>query len=207
MDLDKLNEIWRNDAPKLAAMEKNHPYSVPSGYFEKMADEIGSQVRIISLENNSNTFTLPENYFDLLSSSLNSRIKLEELKDVEVFSTPENYFMDLEDRINSQIKNVASDRPSPIIKKISRKWIVYAAAACITTVIGIGLYFNQNEQPTINTQLAQIPEEQIIDYLQLYSDAGDVSIIMEGLGNNPGLSELDSQLSEKEINEYLESNL
>ncbi len=117
-----------------------------------------------------------------------------------------NYFSSLGEKIKTKIDKSEKKESKPIVKKLTTSWFGYAAAACITAIIAFGLYLNTGTK-NVNNQLSDIPATEIVNYLQLYSDAGDAPVIMENLGDKPRLSELDATVSELEIKQYLESNL
>jgi hypothetical protein len=209
MDLNEINENWQNEAPKLAAMERNNPFIVPEGYFEEMHKQVQAQISIHQLDKRQDFFKVPDEYFDSLTDQIMSQVKLEQLvgsADGEVFSLPENYFESLEDKINEKI-GITAQEPSRVRKPAS-SWITYAAAACITAVLTFGIYtYRTSNTDTIESQIAQLPEEDIVNYLQLYSDAGDAPVIASSVENVPEVSELLPEISDSEIEKYLKSNL
>lgn len=210
MDLNEIKEDWQKDAPRLAAMEKKNPYTVPDAYFEEMESQLLSRIKISEADNNQHLFTVPEGYFDALPDQIISLAKFDELKqakDIEVFSVPENYFLDLEDRIITKIGTEAEEHAKPKVKRLVPSWATYAAAACLTAIISFGIYYNNIGKNDVETQIAALPAEEIVGYLQLYSDAGDGPALIESLKNESDLSEIGSNVSEQEIEQYLELNM
>jgi hypothetical protein len=209
MDLNEINENWQNEVPKLAAMERNNPFLVPEGYFEEMHKQVQAQISIHQLDKQQNFFQVSDDYFDSLTDQIISRVKLEELltsADEEVFSLRENYFENLEDKINAKI-GITAQEPSRV-RKLASSWTTYAAAACITAVLTFGIYtYRTSNTDNIQSQIAQLPEEDIVNYLQLYSDAGDAPVIASSVENVPEVSELLPEISDSEIEKYLKSNL
>ncbi len=209
MDLNEMNEDWREEAPKLAAMEKINPFLVPEGYFEKMHEQLQAQISIHQFDNQQDFFQLPDQYFDTLEGQISSRVKLEQLVGNaagEVFSVPENYFESLEDKINAKIGITGKKQSN--IRKLTSSWITYAAAACITAVLTFGIYnYRTLKTANVESQIAQLPEEDIVNYLQLYSDAGDVQALASNMELVPEASELIPEISDSEIEKYLQSNL
>lgn len=209
MDLNEINESWEMYAPTLAAIRKENPFLIPSGYFESMAEQIQSQITINQLDTDTAILEIPESYFDNLEERISATIKLEELKDVtasKIFTIPENYFDSFEARISSRIKAEDNKDKQPKIRSIFTTWATYAAAACITTLIGVGIYLNTKSN-NIESQFAQLPSDEIVSYLQLYSDAGDAPIIIKSLDNKIEYSDINSEVSDQEIIKYLELNL
>ncbi|MBC7914518.1 MAG: hypothetical protein H7Y07_10400 [Pyrinomonadaceae bacterium] len=209
MDLNEMNENWQKEAPLLAAMEKKNPFTVADGYFPKMEEQLQQRIKISEFDNNQPLFTVPENYFETLSENILSLTRLEQIEetsDSKVFTVPENYFLNLEEQIAKRLGIKETAVVQPKIKPLFSSWLTYAAAACITAVIGFGIYFNTANKD-IETQIAQLPSEEIDNYLQLYSDAGDAAMIVTTLGTDSEVSELIPEVSEQEIKEYLELNL
>lgn len=210
MDLNEMNENWQKDAPTLAAMEKTNPFFVPEGYFEEMEEQLRSRIAISGFEEDEVIFKLPENYFDTLPDKINSIIRLEELhheSPQEIFSIPENYFDTLESKIKAKISAEEPKKTEVKVRTLFSSWTTYAAAACITAIISFGVYFNNTKSQDINAQIAELPADEIVDYLQLYSDAGDAPEIIKTIEDGSELSQLNPELSEQEIEMYLKSNL
>lgn len=206
MDFDEMNEGWEKQAPTLAAIEKENPFLLPTGYFEKMAEQIHAQINIHQFDTDSSILEMPENYFDNLEERITSVIKMEQLKgsDVsEIYTIPENYFNTLEGEITSKVYSKSSQ---PKIRTLISKWTTYAAAACIMGFIGIGVYLNTKNN-NIENQFSKLPSDEIVNYLQLYSDVGDAPIILKSLDNKIEFSDINSEISDQEIKQYLELNL
>ncbi|MXV17965.1 hypothetical protein [Hufsiella ginkgonis] len=145
-----------------------------------------------------NPFTVPGGYFAALESSITGQVRLEALKAgmPAPFLVPEGYFNDLQLRINSQL---------PVTKvRRMRPWINYAAAACVTLVIGTTLYMNFSK-PSFERQLEAIPDEEIISYLENNSDTGDTDLILDNLAANSGTTDNAAGLTDKEVEAYLEA--
>jgi hypothetical protein len=209
MDLNEMNENWQEHAPTLAAMEKTNPFSVPDGYFEEMQQQLHSRIRISQLDDNETFFKVPDNYFETLEDKLKSISKLEELKGSshsEMLSVPEGYFDTLEQRIKAKLGSEELNAVPTKIRRLRSNWITYAAAACITAIISFGIYFN-TQNNTIEAQMAKLPANEIVDYLQLYTDAGDAPMIINSIGAEVDISEIGSEASEQEIEQYLKLNL
>jgi hypothetical protein len=209
MDLNEMNENWQKEAPTLAAMEKTNPFKVPDNYFEGMSEQLRNRITISEFDNNETLFTVPENYFETLTDKITSITALEELKqpDSKIFTVPDNYFITLEERIAARLP-LEKEVSTPKIRRIFSSWSTYAAAACLTAVISVGVFLNiGNGGENIQSRIAQLPADEIENYLQLYSDAGDAAMIVNTLGTGSEISELVPEVSEQEIEKYLEQNL
>lgn len=99
------NREWLDDYESLKRINANNPFTVPSGYFNELAQHITSRIRLEELKSSSTGLTLPENYFEQLSSNIQSRIRIEEAVPTENagFTVPENYFDGLGSNIRSRI--------------------------------------------------------------------------------------------------------
>ncbi|MGV3509850.1 MAG: hypothetical protein ACO1N7_11220 [Sphingobacteriaceae bacterium] len=201
-----MNENWQQEAPTLAAVERTNPFSVPDNYFEEMQEQIQSRITIDQFDGEHEFFNIPVNYFDSLTEKIISENATKQLKTEgsEVFSVPDNYFNELEKSILSNAGG--QNHKEQIVRRIATSWLTYAAAACITAIVSFGIYFN-TQNSTVEHQIAELPSEDIVEYLQLYSDAGDAPLIIKGLNNETELSDFQLELSEQEIKQYLESNL
>lgn len=207
MDLNELNEDWQKSAPKLAAIEKANLFKVPEGYFEIMADQLNSQIKVLSLDDAKDIYSVPNDYFSTLSENINSRIKLEDQKETLVpFSVPDKYFENLQKNVQAKINSSTEQATKPFVKRIINNWITYAAAACITAVIGLSIY-TANSSDSISKQMAALPSDAIADYLKLHSDAADGFMIISNLNTKTDVSAIETDLSDAEIEHYLESNL
>lgn len=211
MDLSEMNENWQKNAPTLAAMEKTNPFIVPDGYFEDLKEQLRLRVSIENFDNNENLYTVPENYFEALEDNIILRSKLEQLRApaLEPFAVPESYFENLEEKIKARLQPQRVEESKPKIKRLFSSWTTYAAAASIAVIVSFGIFFNSNDNgaQNLDAQLAQLPTEEIVDYLQLYSDAGDAPVIIESIRDESELSQISSEISAQEIEQYLKLNL
>jgi hypothetical protein len=105
MKSDMDNREWLGDYESLKRINANNPFTVPSGYFDELAQHITSRIRLEELKNSSAGFTLPENYFEQLSNNIQSRIHIEEAVNTgnAGFTVPENYFEELGSNIQSRV--------------------------------------------------------------------------------------------------------
>lgn len=147
--MDELQQI----GSILAGRGVVHPFSVPSGYFERLPVAITAYVidetRLLS---SKTPYTLPGNYFDRLPASIISRITLaqteidEELSEIapllrsihkkEVYATPQGYFDQ-----PLHVPALAKNEPAKIIGfKKYRRLIQYAAAAVFGGLLVSGAF-------------------------------------------------------------------
>ena len=208
-------------------------YTVPVGYFENLPDLILEKIniqRIYALDaGKKNTYSIPENYFNNLADTILEKIKRSSVSSVQqeleeiapllskipktnVYSVPENYFAtDPIDAINVQ--------PSAKVISLSsraRKWINYAAAACIAFILFGGgyVYFNNKpSQPGVNTyakadvqkEISGLSDAEIADYLKENNNIGiDTSAgVDDNQQQNLDIQNLLNNVSDEEIQQYL----
>lgn len=131
-------------APTLAAAEKTMPYSVPDGYFDRMADSIVSKVLLQDAAESGPlpTMQVPEGYFEQLPQVILSRIKAQEgkielqqiapvlasLEKRNPYSVPAGYFEQLNPMTSRQTE-AASAKPAGIFT--SKIWLRVAAAVLL----------------------------------------------------------------------------
>lgn len=209
-----MDNEWKKEAPKLAAMGKINPFSVPEGYFNTLPEQINSQLFLAELHpgNSTGKFTVPEGYFENLSGHIESRISVEKLSG-NSFTVPEGYFDKLQNRINEQIAE-----PAKVVSIRSHRppaWISYAAAACVTIAVSVTLYFNispktntSNRPNVVNVNISElsnkVSDEDIISYLKVHSSRNDMPVIIEALGEDiiPSTEDIPAE----DVQAYLNDN-
>lgn len=186
--------------------EENTSMAVPANYFEQLTASIQSQAKLASLQDNE-PLTVPSNYFETLSAQVQHRIQEEKLKDKVVltgFTTEEGYFDSLSTSITARIK-----QPEKVInfpQPRFQKWIQYAAAACVTTFLGVGSYYavnSQDQQPVQQEQLASVSDAEILNYLAYSMDSNDLMYVMESIYQPNDEEEVVKHVDEDDIKDYL----
>ena len=209
MDLENTGKDWRHEAPLLAAMDKKNPLTVPENYFNTLKENIIARCLIEEARfNEEDEFAVPADYFDSLPSQIESRISEENIRALapaDGFTVPEGYFTSLQQQILAKTKTV-EDPVETVIKPIRSNWIKYAAAACFTVVLGSVLIF-KSQNTGFESQLSSIPDQEIINYLQVHSDMSDTPMILESLAQTVNLSDRVDDLSEDELEEYINTTL
>lgn len=209
MDLDNTGKEWMEEAPSLAAMDRNHPFTVPENYFIGLKSDILSRCVIEDARfSNEDEFTVPADYFESLPLQIVAGIAEQNIRTVapaDGFTVPENYFSGLEQRILEKTKSNNKTGES-LIKPIRSNWLRYAAAACVTLVLGSVLIFN-NQKSSIESQLGSIPDQEIINYLQIHSDISDTPLIIESLSQNVNLANIGNEITDAEIEDYINTTL
>jgi hypothetical protein len=201
MKLKHSDSKWEEDAPTLAAIKRVNPFVVPSGYFESLTDQLNSKALIESARFESEEeFNTPADYFQKLPSRIEEKIAIEAIQSLVPstgFTVPEAYFSDLGERIQTKLAEQKPERK----KNFFKSWISYSAAACITLVLGTAVYFNSSGY-TINRDLSEVPDQEIINYLQIHSTVNDNQFIIENLSED-GLQQITSDVSSQDIEQYI----
>ncbi|MXV50841.1 hypothetical protein GS399_07630 [Pedobacter sp. HMF7647] len=181
MDLNDLDNDWANDAPRLIAIGNKNPFNVPDKYFKESFAQIQRHKKILELSQAGEAFEIPADYFEGLTENINSRILLEQNLAQPGLAVPENYFEDLSSRIIAKTKPAKIRRINPL-----RSWISYAAAAAVLVAVTTGILINK-EHNTLHYKLSDVPDQEIINYLELHADAGDTQEIIDNLGRVPAI--------------------
>ena len=209
MDLDNIEDELKNDAPTLYGIGNSNPFSVPKNYFTDSAKVINSGICVENFRfSEEEEFLVPENYFSILTANINAAIALNTLNKELIedgFSVPKGYFEELSLKIHSQI-DLSVEASKTKVRRLFPNWIKYAAAACIAAIIGSVAFLNFN-QNNVDKQLGKIPEQEIINYLQINADEGDTPAIIENLFPNINVADLGTDVSLEELELYINTTL
>jgi len=146
--LNVLSQLLKKDRPE-----------IPENYFEQLGSELSTMLALDNLKQDKESmFAVPEGYFDALVSKVQARLALEQMKDGNDADVPPGYFDDFAARVQARIRGEEKagdgkkeDREEAKVISISahfrRNARVYAAAASLALVLGIGwvLYNNLGE--------------------------------------------------------------
>lgn len=177
MDLKDTHEDWKSEAPFLAELEKKNPFTVPTDYFEQLTDDIQAAVSVQKLKEENlyeAGYLVPDGYFDSLGGRISKRLASEE--------------------VTSKKRNSSKTR---------LLWTRYAAAASVVLILSVAAVLKIRDNSSIEGRLHRIPGNEIITYLQLYSDRSDTPVIIENLGPDAEIFSVSSDLSKDEIEEYI----
>lgn len=205
MELNERDIDLQKEAPTLAAIGKAIPFTVPAGYFEELPDLVNSRL-YIETGNGKGTdgFMVPDQYFEELSSRIKTSVAIDNIKTripSEGFALPDGYFEGLSARINQRLELPAEGKTP--VRRMLTSWIGYAAAACITVMIAAGIYFNTDAYH-FNKQLSEVSDQEILNYLQVHSTAGDTPFIIENL-NPDELNHVSPDVSADDLEQYINS--
>lgn len=191
----------REIAPDLGAMGASPDFDVPGGYFEEFPDKLMAHIR--AMESSREVTEELSELSPLLAAAPRQ----------SPFSAPEKYF--------ESLTRTVSDRkfagtPGRVVKmgrrlRLYKKCLVAAAIAGVISV-GAVLLSKQFGTNSIDKQMAQLSDQEIIDYLQFRTDAFDNenifanAVLDEETDNLPAIA-LPEELSTEEIDAILEENL
>ncbi len=204
MKTENSDKDWLKEAPTLAKISRENPFTVPSAYFESLNENLNTLAKLESVRfKNEDEFNLPENYFNQLAERIEDRIVREAIHDLapaEGFKVPDAYFASLTERINSRIEE---NKAPAKLKEMFPSWMRYSAAASVVFVIGIFFYFNSSSY-IFTQQLSKVPDQDIINYLQFHSTVNDNQYLIEHITED-GLQQVSSDVPEEDIEQYINS--
>jgi len=118
------------------------------------------------------------------------------------YLVPDGYFESLQSRIEQKVNSAQAERSR---SKIIPMWTKYAAAACLTIGMGITLYLNLNQQkPSVNW--AEIPEQEIVSYLEIHLDDSDTQLLFDQL-NTQQINIRIENINNQDLENYLNQQL
>ncbi|SEN58382.1 hypothetical protein SAMN05216436_11883 [bacterium A37T11] len=164
--------------------KENNPFNVPESYFSQLHDQIMARVAENRLKDqvSSDGYTIPGGYFEKLPQRI------------------------LDSRDHATYANDISGEEKPIKTLLPRKWISYAAAACVTIGVStFSLWQVPIKSNNFEQHVAAISDADIINYLQYYSDADDGTSLAEQVTVNP--ENFGEFYSKEDLESYLEQTL
>lgn len=171
--------------------------------------------------NGKTPFIQPENYFEQFPEKMLQKIEseiliknepklsplLESLRDKNPFQTPPDYFNEI--KVDIPVTN------PPVFRLKVKKWMAYAAAACLGGMI-FGLVYFSNDQTNLNSLASNaISKEAMESYLMegdIIDDSNkeiDVSSTGEEILVNltpATISEMLKDIPDKDISRFLDQN-
>lgn len=121
---------------------------------------------------------------------------LASLEKINPYTVPNGYF----EQLSSAIYARTSQQPQK--QKIMPLWLRYAAAACITAVVGLGIFLTN--KATTGDHFADIPEQEIVSYLQSNIEDTDAELLLTSM-ENMHLEE--EKVSTTELETYVNQSL
>jgi len=228
--LEELREI----SPVIAGINKTEVYKVPFLYFEYLPKKILSKIKgeeNITSNNSAYTTKPPEGYFETLADKVLLKIKQQEkateienelaevapflntINKTNIYTVPSGYF-DL-----FKVVPHESGKKAKVVtlQSFSRKFLRYAAAAIITTIIALSAYLfydkNVNSTPAsatntnISSAVKSLSNDEILEYLKTHSNSANVTqVYFNSKNQDQELNKTLKEMSEEEIKQYLREN-
>ncbi|MBA4849072.1 hypothetical protein [Emticicia sp. BO119] len=157
-----------SDEPVLS-FGKNQNFAVPDNYFNtlssrilnRIADLEKQEVRLNSLPK-VNVFKVPEGYFENTEESIRATVRIESIERKNIFEIPNNYFAELTASILAKTQEKT--------KVINVNWwqrgrTMWAAAASIILLIGLGFAVPQFSKADSEVALEELSKDEINSYL------------------------------------------
>ncbi|HEY0609968.1 MAG TPA: hypothetical protein VGD35_09935 [Chitinophaga sp.] len=178
------------------------PYGVPAGYFDQLPEQVLQRIR--SLEADPVQEELSE--LSPLLATAPRQLPL---------STPEGYFDGLSTRIMAGISQ-AQESPARVVPiRSHRRYRLWAVAASVVALLGLSTLFlfrHNSGTGSFEAQLAAVPDQAIVEYLQSHTDAFDNEAILSSVSSAEVADELPKistnldDLPADAIQKYLESS-
>lgn len=199
-----------------ASNVENTGFSVPENYFDELSGNIQSRIAIEQTAGEGIGFEVPQGYFEDLQQQITARIAIEEALSntpEESFALPAGYF----DKLSTDILNKTVNADHGIVEEpVQRRGIVrrlfasgiykYAAAACVTVIIGVSFLINSGSKPdvqktasSLHDQLSNLPVSEIKNYVEQNVDAGDTQAAL--------IQVSDENVSDQEILDYIDTEI
>jgi hypothetical protein len=222
-----LEEELRNLNSELPLNSNPHPYTVPEGYFEGLADSILAKVKgnqsvseeiaelspLLASISRSMPYGVPDNYFEQNIENPPTVTNEESLilsfisKEMP-YKVPVGYFANFPETVLEKL----TQPKARVISIIRRKWMRMAAAAVVTGFLALTgyLYFGSKSDVSVNN-----PEEWVAKKiknvsnqdLQEFINTTDDNVIHNATAQNkPARTEIKSMLqdvSDKDLNAFL----
>ena len=187
--------------------QQNGGMQLPTDYFNDLSARIKAQVSI-DTKAQKETFSVPTGYFNQLTTDIQGSIAQEKLREqvsTTGFTTPSDYFEQLTKKLQDQTTTTAQ-QDKPVRMLSIQRWIRYAAAACVATVLGLASYHAiapQAEEVKQTEQLAGVSDAEILNYLAYTMDSNDLIYVMESLYQPKGEEEVGLSVDKEDIEDYL----
>lgn len=180
------------DVPSfLADIPKVFPLSAPAGYFDQLDAVIMARIAETEGAKAATPSTGVQEELETISPFLAGIPKTIPL------SVPPGYFDQLDTNIRARITAVP-DR-TPLIRRMNAgRYLKWSVAACLVALVSVSTLFfvreNRHHTNVLENTLANVSDQEIMEYLQTHSDAFD----KEELTNYTPLTEEGNAISEVE---------
>jgi hypothetical protein len=211
--VNEISEELKSMGSILADMSRSMPYSVPEGYFIKLADATCATIKDVNAPeqvpawSKDMPYTVPAGYFNNLAADIVSCTSAEDFSSLQSknlpLPVPVGYFDTLPGKMLAAAKATEPQKKIsktiPLANRHIFQQLRWAAAAVLLIGIGFGSYnvFFRSPLDKVDNMLASVPGNDIHDYLQHSYRVEDVDRII----GNTDVNNL--QLDNKDIVQYL----
>lgn len=207
LSMEVLSAIEINRA--LAGLPSQVPYEIPKDYFNTFASNIAQEIQLEHFIENLPAklpFEVPNQYFDNLHSEImelnEQELFLSSLPKVNAYDLPVGYFEHLSTNIISKTKIANNIAPLRATRNYYSKMSI---AASLFVILALGFLLmtqNSKNSGSIESQLAQISDNEINDYIEEHAFEFDHHLSYQAIDE----SQIDFNLLENEIyNSYFEN--
>ncbi len=156
-------------------------FDVPENYFENLTNQIISVVKLEEMRAQQEPLTKSNAFFEEQQNIIAARVKINEFAEKgRGFTVPKNYFEELTDRINQKTGIKTVQQTGKVRSLFTRAAWKYATAACIAVAITTGVFVKKYQAAhNVQTQLSNLPDEDIENYLDIHADSYDNHLILE----------------------------
>ncbi|QNL49443.1 hypothetical protein H8S90_22380 [Olivibacter sp. SDN3] len=215
------HQDWENK--QITGILNSNPFIVPENYFNSLEIKIKQRIKVVN--ETKDFLKVPEGYFDTLQQRIHNRINQTELGKADDpsfvselknkaptagYTLPVDYFEGLTNKINravdSQTSKTVEQKASKGIKRMWSTWIGYAAAACLAITVGVYTFSPTNTPNSLQQRFHNIPENEIISYLEYYTEPADLSVI-DDMQLEESFQATERYFTEEDIEAYLDYNI
>ncbi len=150
-DTYEVNEELKELAPILSELPKINGAEVPEGYFQRVEQQILSQI-FISGSVDTSELQIPDGYFERLESDV-----------IDIFHQNDEKY----------------SAKGKMVWLSKLKFLQYAAAAVVILFASVWLLFNMNNHDVISEDTAMESSDAYFEYLEDNIDEFDINILME----------------------------
>lgn len=172
----------------LSGLPKVNPFTpVSSAYFEQLSSQVMARIQqeennITAPEVNSTTAIVEEELTALVEAREIDEILAGLPKAMPFTNAPAAYFEQLSGEVMARIQQQEARK---VVKMPARKPLIkWAMAACMAGVVATaGLYFLNRPASALDTQLNNISDQELVDYLQTHTDDFDNDAVYASVSN------------------------
>ncbi len=182
----------------LPSLPPKQPFEVPQGYFEGLAGSIMEKIHSMPAD-------------DAMKETSSLSPLLASLPKTKAYSVPAGYFESLPGRVIKNLDKQAAPENARVIKMpFARRMIRYAAAAAITGLVALSVFFltrQKNSTQTAGTSIDNVPLQELENYISgsMDTDETTVDYANSDLSAND-IREFIGDISDEALQQYLSQN-